>query len=238
MSLHPLQIEIRKKANTKKAEGARRYFKTGPGEYAEGDQFVGISVPDLRKISQKFVADFDLKDFSKLMQSPIHEERAAALFVLVHIFEKSKSQLEQKKLVDLYLKNRDGINNWDLVDLSAYKILGNFYQQTQDTQMILKLSKSKRHWDRRIAIVSSFAFIRKNQLDLLYTLAEAFLNQQEDLMHKATGWMLREAGKRDSKRLLSFIHKHGKNMPRTMLRYSIEKFDAKTRKSILVNTKS
>lgn len=232
----PQQKELRKYADAKKAQFLMRFFKTGPGEYAEGDQFIGVTVPQNKTVALKFIESTE-KEISILFKSPIHEDRLLALNILVNQYNMKKEIKEKQKIINLYLKNKKHINNWDLVDTSAYKLLGQHCILTQNLDPIIKLSKSKKHWDKRISIVSTYALIKQNQLDLTYQIAQQFLTETEDLMHKATGWMLREAGKRDQTRLLQFINKHGKKMPRTMLRYAIEKFPKKKRKEILASTK-
>lgn len=230
-----VQSRLRKLANKKRAKDLSRFFKTGPGMYGEGDLFLGCTnSAELREIAKENL-NISFKDLSLLLKSPYHEERMLAVAILVLKFRDKNSN--QKEIVDFYLKNRSGLNNWDLVDASAYNILGTYLQNQDSVVMIKSLARSSRHWDKRIAMVSSLAFIRAGKLDLTYALAEGFLEETEDLMHKATGWMLREAGKRDPQRLLKFIKTLGKKMPRTMLRYSIEKFSPKVRKEILKSTK-
>lgn len=229
-----LQKNIRKKANKKSAQGLMRFFKTEKGQYGYGDKFLGCwTTPEMQEFARSH-QDLSLNDLSTLMKSPYHEERSLALEILELQYKKKSNQ---KEIVKFYLKHKKGINNWDLVDMSAYNILGHYCQKHQNKDLILKLSSSNRHWDKRIAMVSTLAFIRQKELDLTFFLAKKFLNETEDLMHKACGWMLREAGKRDIARLLAFIKTHGKSMPRTMLRYSIEKLPLEQRKAILLNTK-
>lgn len=230
------QRKLRQKASSKKAAGFQRFFKTGPGEYGEGDYFIGTSVPQTRSVAREFV-HLGEKEIRILLKSKIHEDRLMGLMILVEQYKKTKDLKAKNKIAQFYLKTRQGVNNWDLVDLSAYKILGEHCLLTADDQILYRLSKSKRHWDKRMAMVSSFAFIRKGKVDLTYRLAKSFLGESEDLMHKAVGWMLREAGKRDVVKLKKFIRLNGKKMPRTMLRYSIEKFSSQERKKILIETR-
>ena len=224
---------MRSQENKKRAEGMMAFFKTGEGQYGHGDIFLGCwTTPQMQEFA-KIHSNLSLKDLQELIKSPYHEERALALEILEIQYKKNKD----KKHIDFYLKNKHHINNWDLVDMSAYNIIGDFALLKGKKKMLLDLAKSSHHWDRRIAIVASLAFIRAKELDLTYTLAKKFLKDKEDLMHKATGWMLREAGKRDLAKLLSFIKTYGSKMPRTMLRYAIEKLPESQRKEILNSTK-
>jgi 3-methyladenine DNA glycosylase AlkD len=236
MKLNSVQTALRKFASPKKARNSTRFFKTGPGQYGEGDIFIGATTPELNAVAKKFF-DSSPATLIQLLASPIHEDRSVALQILVQQYTKAKTDDARAAFVKFYLANKAGINNWDLVDTSAYKILGDYCLRTGDTKPISKLATSLRHWDRRIAMVASLAFIRAEKLEVVYILAKGFLGDHEDLMHKATGWMLREAGKRDLARLRKFISTHGKKMPRTMLRYSIEKMSAAERKKILQQTK-
>lgn len=230
-----VQSKLRKLANKKRAANLSRFFKTGPGMYGEGDIFLGCTNSSELRVIAKENTNLSYKEISTLLKSPYHEERMLAVDILVLKYRDKK--INKKELINFYLNHRNGLNNWDLVDASAYKILGDYYQKENSLSEIQSLSKSSHHWDKRIAMVSSLAFIRSGNLDLTYELAERFLVETEDLMHKATGWMLREAGKRDTKRLLLFIKTFGPQMPRTMLRYAIEKFSPSLRKKILKSTK-
>ena len=213
--------ELQKLANPAKAEILQRFFKTGPGQYGEGDIFLGITVPEQRRIANKF--DLSLKELQKLLSSKIHEHRLTSLFILINKYKKADEKLREK-IYNFYLKNIKKINNWDLVDLSAPNILGDFLIN-KDKSILYKLAKSSNLWGRRISILSTFTFIKNNQFEDSIKIAEILLKDSHDLIHKAVGWMLREMGKRDEKVLISFLNKHYKNMPRTMLRYAIEKFD-------------
>lgn len=210
-----IQREIQSSANRGKAKFLARYFKTGKGEYGEGDVFLGLTVPQVRAIAKKH-KDISLKDVEKLLQSPIHEYRLTALIILT---EKALTH----EIVDLYLRNTKYINNWDLVDLSSHEILGTWLLN-KSRNMLYKLAKSKNIWERRIAIISTFTFLKEKQLSDSLNLAEILLQDEHDLMHKAVGWALREVGKRDEKALTDFLDKHHKTMPRTTLRYAIERF--------------
>jgi 3-methyladenine DNA glycosylase AlkD len=229
-SLFQLKKELRKLAKPKQAEILQRFFKTGKGEYGEGDVFLGIKVPVQRQVARKY-SILSLSDIKKLLRSKIHEERMVSLFILVSQYEKADKALK-KEIFNFYLKNTAGINNWDLVDLSAPNIVGNFLLD-KPRNILYKLAKSKMLWERRIAILATFAFIRNNDLKDAFKLSEILLNDKHDLMHKAVGWMLREEGKRDQPALERFLKKYAKKMPRTMLRYAIERFSEKKRQYYL-----
>ncbi len=215
--------------DAEKASVLQRFFKTGKGEYGEGDVFIGVSVPVQRKVTGKYWKDCSLNDVQLLLDSRIHEHRLTGLFILTKIFEKDG---DKKKIVGFYLDNTKNINNWDLVDSSAHKILGD-YLVGKDKRILYELSKSKDLWERRISVISCFAFIVKKDFEDALRICELLLKDKHDLIHKATGWMLREIGKRDLKELELFLEKHHKVMPRTMLRYSIEKLPEKKRKRFL-----
>jgi len=209
----------------------QRFFKVGKGQYGEGDLFLGISVPVLRQIAKKHKC-LILEDIQELLRNKYHEVRLCALLILVEKYEDAQKMVQSKsikeEIVTFYLNNLVYVNNWDLVDLSCYKILGEFVLEYKYKRKILfKLIKSKNLWFRRVGIVSSFALIKKQELDEVFSLSEQLLFDEENLLHKAVGWMLREAGKRDVVRLTNFLEKHAKVMPRVMLRYSIEKFSPK-----------
>jgi 3-methyladenine DNA glycosylase AlkD len=228
--------ELEKYINKEKAAFFPKFFKTGIGQYGEGDQFIGVTVPNQRKVSKMFYKEMELKDIQELLNSPIHEHRLTSLYILVLKFEKSKDLAEKKKIYDFYLKNAKKVNNWDLVDSSAHKIVGAYLLETEESRDILyKLAKSKNLWEQRISIISTWMFIREKQFDDTLKISEILLNHPHDLIHKAVGWMLREIGKKDEKVLKEFLNKHYKQMPRTMLRYAIEKFPEETRKKYLTN---
>lgn len=215
-----IQQELAKKASAEKAKSSARFFKTGPGEYGEGDQFIGVSVPDQRVIAKKYV-HASLEDVMKLLSSPIHEHRVTAALILTYQFQKA-DLAGQKAIYDAYLKNRQWINNWDIVDTSAHKIVG-AYLHTRSRQPIYTLAKSKNLWEKRIAIIATAWFIKHGDFTDTLKLAKQFLKEEHDLMHKAVGWMLREVGKQDKKALITFLDAHAHEMPRTMLRYAIER---------------
>jgi len=209
--------------NPSKAKMFLRFFKTGKGEYGEGDVFLGITVPLQRSIAKKYL-DLNLKDVQDLLSSKIHEHRLVSLLILIFKYKKA-DELEKKEIVDFYLKNTKNINNWDLVDLSAGYIVGDYlFQFKKDTSVLYKLAKSKNLWERRIAIMSTFAYIKNDHFKDVLSISEILLNDPHDLIHKAVGWMLREIGKRNKKVEVNFLNKHYREMPRTMLRYAIEKF--------------
>jgi len=227
LSLSNLRLAVAKAGNKTRAQNVARFFKTGPGQYGEGDIFVGLTVPMSRVIAKEY-RDLPLPEINKLLTSKIHEERLIALLILNSRFSNS-SLAQQKSIVDLYLKNTKNINNWDLVDLSASQIIGN-YLQGKSIALLKKLALSSSLWERRIAIVSTFAFIRRGKHKETIIISKLLLNDTHDLIHKAVGWMLREVEKRASKEaLLGFLNDHAKTMPRTMLRYAIEHFNPKER---------
>jgi len=229
MSLNELRNELKQKSNKEKAKLLQGFFKTGPGEYGEGDIFIGVVVPETRKTAIKFKS-LPLNDIEELLKSKIHEERLCALLLLVHNYEKHKEKREE--IYNFYIKNTKYINNWDLVDLSCHHIVGD-YLKDKDKSILYELAKSNNIWERRIAVISTFNFIRDKQFQDSIAIAEILLQDKHDLIHKAVGWMLREMGKRDLKPLLAFLNKNYKQMPRTMLRYSIEKLPEKLRKQYL-----
>ncbi len=217
-------------ANEADAKSLQRFFKTGPGEYGEGDRFIGIRVPVLRKIVAKF-QDISLKDTLTLLHSGIHEERSFALATMVGKYRKGTTA-EQKHIYELYLANTRYINNWDLVDSSAEHIVG-AYLADKSREQLYELARSSSLWERRIAILATFHYIKRNELAETLVIAKILRADSEDLIHKAVGWMLREVGKRDQAMEEVFLNKHYQQMPRTMLRYAIERFPEKLRQQYL-----
>ncbi len=217
------------------AEHSRRFFKTGRGEYGEGDRFLGIRVPVLRKEIGRF-APTPLGDIGQVLDSPFHEERLFALLLLVRLFGKG-GEPERRAIYDLYLARRSRVNNWDLVDSSAPHIVG-AWLEARDRRPLYELAESGSLWDRRIAIVSTFHFIRRGSFDDTLQLSFVLKNDREDLIHKAVGWMLREVGKRDPDAARAFLRRHASGMPRTMLRYAIERFPGEERKAFLLAGRS
>jgi 3-methyladenine DNA glycosylase AlkD len=245
-----LDEKIRQKANPSKAKDLQRFFKTGKGEYGEGDVFLGIIVPEQRKIAKEF-KDISFNDIQELLNSEIHEKRMIGLFILIDKFKRGNEDIK-KEIFDFYLDcaKRNRVNNWDLVDLSAHQIVGGYlidnnenYNNSQalalrdkasrDKDILYKLANSLNLWEKRIAIIGTFEFIRQNKFEDSLRLAEILLKDSHDLIHKAVGWMLREIGKRNIGVLEDFLKKHYFRMPRTMLRYAIEKFPEEKRKRYL-----
>ncbi len=220
-------------SSTDKANFLPRFFKTGKGEYAEGDKFLGVVVPDSRKIAKHFATKIDLAEIQDILCSEFHEMRLVALLILIHKFEKSRNQHEKNQLVDFYLKNTKYINNWDLVDLTSYKILGRYCFENQEEEILRNLCASENMWEKRMAIVATMYYIKKERYDLTKEFALKNLQHPHDLMHKANGWLLREMGKKDEAELFEFLRLHYHNMPRTTLRYAIEKFDETLRQDFL-----
>ncbi len=226
--------EFRKQKNPEKALVLQRFFKTGPGDYGEGDKFHGIVVPIIRKFSKKYI-ELSMSDLEKVIQSQWHEERLLALLILVLQYQRTDDIKTQKKIYQFYVKHQKFINNWDLVDLTAPHIVGHFLFD-KDKSVLIKWADSKLLWRRRVAVIATFYFIRQNQFNETLKLAKQLLKDKEDLMHKSVGWMLREIGKRDVKVLENFLQKYRSKMPRTMLRYAIEKFPEKKRKAYLIKS--
>lgn len=230
--LKKIRQELLRLKNPVKAKIFSRFFKTGKGEYGEGDEFLGITVPVQRSVAKKY-QDLDLKDLQELLSSNIHEHRLVSLLILIFKYKKA-DEVGKKEIVDLYLKKTKNINNWDLVDLSAGYIVGDYlFQFKKDRSILYKLAKSNSLWERRIAIMSTFAFIKNNFFEDTMSISKILLNDSHDLIHKAVGWMIREVGKRDKKTEVDFLGKHYKKMPRTMLRYAIEKFSEGERKKFM-----
>ena len=221
--------------------GLMRFFKTGPGQYGEGDKFLGIKVPVTRAVVKECWKEVSFENLQECILSPWHEVRLASLLCLVEIFSragKKKQEDLQKRCVDFYLAHTDRINNWDLVDLSCYSLLGEWLLDKDRTLLYELARNGKNIWERRIGIVSTMAFVRKNQLSDTYSIADIFLEDSDrvplhDLLQKAVGWLLREAGKKDEASLRRFLDKRASKMPRTMLRYSIEKFPEPARRRYL-----
>ena len=226
-----LPQELTALANPEKAQLLQRFFKTAKGEYAEGDIFLGITVPQIRIIAKKYT-DLTYKEIQQLLNSKFHEERLAALLILVRKFKKTKDQKEKQFIYNFYLKNTRGINNWDLVDLSAPNIVGEFLFD-KDKSILRQLAISKNIWERRIAVLATFPLIKKRKFGESLALSQILINDPHDLIHKAVGWMLREVGKKDINVLETFLKDKYNQMPRTMLRYAIEKFPEEKRQMYL-----
>ncbi len=234
VNVKTLQKKIKALGNPSKALILQRFFKTGPGQYGEGDVFLGIIVPEQRRLAREY-STLSLEDVQKILGSKIHEFRLIGLLILVSKYEQANSMAEKEDLVNFYLKNSAAINNWDLVDLSVYKILGDFLvKQSQKKKILDDLSQSSNLWERRMAMVATFAFIKSGSARETVNIAKKLLKDNHDLIHKAVGWMLREMGNRvNKKELLNFLDQHSQTMPRTALRYAIEKLSDKERKYYL-----
>ncbi len=230
MSLKEIRKKIEEEKNPAQALILQRFFKTGKGDYGEGDVFYGIKVPVQRRIVKQF-KDLSFDDLRVLISSNIHEERLIAALILVERFKRSDEQA-RKVIFNFYLKNRKGINNWDLVDLSAPNIIGG-YLLDKKKDLLYKFARSKNLWEKRISILSTFTFIQNGLFEDTLEISKILLNDKHDLIHKAVGWMLREVGKRDIETEEDFLKIHYKAMPRTMLRYAIEKFPENKRKLYL-----
>lgn len=230
MSLEQLQTELRALARPEKVGVYQRFFKTGPGEYGEGDRFLGVTVPDQRKLAKKY-RDLHWLDTIRLLKSDFHEERLTALLIMIHQFERG-DVLTRGRIFRFYVNGTRYINNWDLVDISAYKICGP-YLMDKDRSFLDKLAQSRDLWKRRISIITTFHFIKNNEFEDTLRIARILLHDKHDLIHKAVGWMLREVGNRDRSAERQFLDAHATVMPRTMLRYAIEKFPEGLRKDYL-----
>lgn len=231
LNFKKVESELRGFANREKAEFFPRFFRTGPGEYGEGDQFIGVVVPDQRATAKKF-ANLPLSEIEGLLDSPFHECRLTGLLILVNQFEKSTSDNARKCIYDFYVAHTDRVNNWDLVDSSCHKIMGPYLYQ-RSRKPLIRFAKARCLWKNRISIVTTYYFIRRDDLDTTIELAELLVDHEHDLIHKAVGWMLRELGKQNEPLLMAFLKKHNQNMSRTALRYAIEKFPKAKRKMIL-----
>ena len=229
--MNKLLQEITARADASQVEGLSRFFKTGPGQYGEGDKFLGIKVPVTREVVKACWRETSLQDLEACIASEYHEVRLAALLALVEIFKHNKAK--QSDCIDFYLAHTDRINNWDLVDLSCYPLLG-VWLLDKDRQLLYDLARNgKTIWEQRIGIVSTMTFIRHGQLQDTFDIADILLHHPHDLIHKAVGWLLREAGKRDKEALVEYLEPRYKTMPRTMLRYAIEKFPEAERQQYL-----
>ncbi len=220
--IHPVKIALSEQRDPEKAKFFPRFFKSGPGQYGDGDKFLGVTVPVQRKIAKQF-PELSSNDLTTLLHDEYHEVRLTALFILTGRYQKAKSVKEKSHWNEFYLAHLDQVNNWDLVDATAYKILGAEWLRTKQTHSLDDLANSGHLWRERVAVIASFALIKAHQFEPTLQLCERFLGHQHDLIHKATGWMLREVGKADKETLVRFLTEHANKMPRTMLRYAIEK---------------
>jgi 3-methyladenine DNA glycosylase AlkD len=233
MKYADVQKELKKYSSEKRKKSNEWYFKTGLGDYGYGDMFIGLSMPDIRNVAKKFNL-LPLPEVKKLLSSKIHEERMTALIILSCQFQKADKKT-QKKIYNFYLKNTKYINNWDLVDVTVNRIVGAYLwkNKDEDRKILYKLASSKHMWERRIAIIATSYFIYQNDFTDTLKISKILLRDKEDLLHKAVGWMLREVGKRNQNIEEEFLKKYYKTMPRTMLRYAIEKFPETKRKQYL-----
>lgn len=232
MKCEIIKDELLKIGNSKNVDLLLKFFKAFEGGYGEGDLFIGLNVPSQRKLAKKYFKEISLEETESLLHDKYHECRLTALFILINKYQTLKNDNDRKIIFDLYLRNTKYINNWDLVDTSADKILGH-YLFDRDKSILYNLSKSTSLWEQRISIIATFYFIRNKRFEETLEIAKILLNHKHDLIHKAVGWMLREIGNRDFKTEYDFLKQHYKDMPRTMLRYSIEKFDEPIRQSFL-----
>jgi 3-methyladenine DNA glycosylase AlkD len=233
-----IEQELRHYARPGRVSDLARFFKTGPGEYGEGDQFLGLTVPDTRLVAKKF-KNLDFEDLAELFNSPFHDARLCAAIILNLQFKEAKTTPQRKKIFDFYFKQvrAERVNNWDIVDVSA-PWMGVYLLDIDDPMpLLIKLSKSKSLWQRRVSMILTFALIRGGDLEPTLIISKALLKDKEDLIHKAVGWMLRELGKKDVMLLRSFLANHSHEMPRTMLRYAIEKLPESERKRWLLESK-
>lgn len=231
-NVEQIKQELNKYIDDEKAAYLPRFFQAFEGGYGEGDRFIGVAVPHQRKVAQKHYRAIDIKDVERLLNEPIHEYRLTALFMLVYKFEKAKDERDREVIVDTYLNNIESINNWDLVDSSAPNILGAFLMD-KDKSILYDMAGTQDLWKQRIAILSTFYFIKQGKYDDTLKIAEILLHHEHDLIHKAVGWMLREIGNRDFNVEYSFLKDNYEVMPRTMLRYAIEKFEPELRQKFL-----
>jgi 3-methyladenine DNA glycosylase AlkD len=222
-----LRTSLKVAARPGYATGMQRFFKTGPGEYGEGDVFIGVTMPEIRRIARE-AGIVPTEVVRMLLHAPVHEERLLALILLVRAYQRGGA-VERGSIFRFYLKERRWVNNWDLVDQSAYPIVGDYLLERPRTRLD-RMARSPHLWTRRIAVVSTYAFIRRGETEEIFRLSSLLLGDKHDLMHKACGWMLREAGKRRPAALRGFLREHAARMPRTMLRYAIEKFSPDERK--------
>lgn len=225
-----LKTELQQLANSQKAKELSRFFKTGKGEYGEGDVFLGITVPQQRKVAKKY-KDLSLAEIETLLNSEIHEYRFTALVILCDRFSRGDREI-QTETFQFYLDHSDRVNNWDLVDTSAYKIVGAFLYE-KECSVLYDLARSQNLWQQRIAMIATYYFIKRDRFVETLELSKILLNHSHDLIHKAVGWMLREVGKRDKTTEKAFLEEYAAKMPRTMLRYAIEKFPPEERKAYL-----
>lgn len=234
MNAKAFASEMEKLGDPEKASFFPRFFKSGKGEYGEGDKFIGITVPKIRALVKEHHKELSIEDCIVLLRDPIHEIRLAAVLLLVHKYQKAKEEAAKENIVHLYLDNLDYVNNWDLVDSSADKIIGHWlYHYKSEINLLVSLSKEDHLWKQRVSILSTLYFIRKGVFKPTLEISDSLLHHEHDLIHKAVGWMLREVGKKDFQTEYDYLGIHYKKMPRTMLRYAIEKFEEPLRQRFL-----
>ncbi len=226
--LRQLHADLHAARDPAKAAFFPRFFRTGKGEYGEGDVFLGVTVPRMRAVA-KAHRDLGLQDIERLLADPIHERRLTGLFILVSRYERG-DDATKKETVAFYLDHLAGVNNWDLVDATAYKILGDWLLRTNNDAQMDQMTASANLWERRIAIVATLAFIRAGRLEPTFRMSTRLISDKYDLLHKAVGWMLREAGKRDASALRRYLDTHAARLPRTALRYALERLPNKDRR--------
>ena len=234
--LKNIKTEIKQNINKERVYIYSSFFKTGPGEYAEEDKFFGVTVPVLRKVAKKYYKEISYSEIISLLQANMHEYKLISLFLLIYKYDNTEDENIKKEIFDLYIENIEFVNNWDFVDYSAPNILGNFlYNYKKDRKLLYDFANTNYLWIQRIAILSTFYFIKNNDFNDTLNISEILLTHKHDLIHKAVGWMLREVGKRDFDKEVNFLKKFYKKMPRTMLRYAIEKFGPDLRNKFLKN---
>lgn len=232
--INKIKKELKRKSSKKRAKNLSKFFKCDKGEYGQGDKFIGVAVPDQRKIVRKYWNKTTPSQTEKLLQSKVHEHRLTALLILVEKYQKGEKKDDKEKIIKIYLRNFKKINNWDLVDLSAPKIWGDYLMKNpKEKEKLWKFIQSNNLWKKRIVVLATFPLIKDGEFRDTFRVAKRLLKDKEDLIQKAIGWMLREIGKQDQTELEFFLKKHYKKMPRTMLRYSIEKFSKTKRKAYL-----
>jgi 3-methyladenine DNA glycosylase AlkD len=230
MKAEDVRKRLKKLGTRERAEVSQRFFKTGPGQYGEGDVFLGVRVPELRRLAKEF-KDLASREIQGLLRSEVHEERLVALLILVRNYPKADQQA-QKRIYGLYMGHLRFVNNWDLVDVSAEHVVGAFLRD-KDKSPLYRLARSKDLWERRVSVLATFHYIKRNEFSETLKIARMLLLDEEDLIHKAAGWMLREVGKRDLAVEEKFLKTHYLKMPRTMLRYAIERFPEPKRQRYL-----
>jgi 3-methyladenine DNA glycosylase AlkD len=234
MTASDLRAELLARSDARRIPALQRFFKTAPGDYAHGDVFIGVTVPHVRALCRSS-GNVDIREVRRLLRSPVHEERLLALLLLVDAFRRG-SDGERREIYDLYLASTRFINNWDLVDVSAHQIVGAWLNGRRSRAPLERLARSGSVWERRIAVIATFHEIKRGRFADIFRIADVLLADNHDLIHKAVGWMLREVGKRDAAAERGFLKSRYRHMPRTMLRYAIEKFPGPERRRYLTGT--